>query len=477
MAGWGKWWKKMALACGLAGAATSAYAQVPPGMPYPMPGGPGPNPGEPLGVPVQYAPQVPGPGGPYGPGFAPGGPSGPASGEKHSFILDGSPGAFAAQELAIEPPEWYCFTFRADFLNWRLGSPNFSAPLATTSTNPNAATDFGALDQPSTVLLFGPGRVGLDMQQGGRVAAGFGLLPIPIEVRGMWLNQEPQNLFSSASTGAAGTQVVSRPIFDPNLNQETVLTAGFPGLFGGSLNVTLDQSYWNIDTILLLPVGATDVLAVDFLLGYRHAQFSEELNIVNNVFSVAGGPGISFGGNVFDSTFNATALDIFRTRNTFNGGVLGLRSSINLHHRLALTTDMRLALGAANQQISISGSSSLFDGSAALRGPLQTLPGGVLALPSNSGDRSTQKFTVIPEIGVTASFRLTRWLKLFAGYDIFYWTSIIRPSNQLNTIVDRRQIPLDGLFQPNFTGTAPLPPDNRSDFYGYGYSFGFELSW
>src|SRR5205823_3226983 len=100
----------------------------------------------------------------------------------------------------------------------------------------------------------------------------------------------------------------------------------------------------------------------------------------------------------------------------------------------------KLALGVTHQEINISGGQSLTNAA----GTAQAL-GGLLALNSNIGDFSRDRFSVVPELGVNVGYNLTPNLRAFCGYNFLYWSSVVRPGDQ----IDRG---LDITRPPNFAG-------------------------
>ena len=102
--------------------------------------------------------------------------------------------------------------------------------------------------------------------------------------------------------------------------------------------------------------------------------------------------------------------------------------------------------------------------------------GGVLALPSNIGTGSENKFSIIPEANMTLSYQLHPNIRLFAGYSALYWSSVIRPGDHINSVIDSRQIPTDQNYNPNIKGIAPgFPALVHRDFFANGINVGIEI--
>ena len=70
--------------------------------------------------------------------------------------------------------------------------------------------------------------------------------------------------------------------------------------------------------------------------------------------------------------------------------------------------------------------------SSLLAGPVlaQTLPGGILALPSNGGRRSDGEFTAVPEVEIKLGYQVGPYLSCTIGYNFLYWSRVVRPGQR-----------------------------------------------
>ncbi len=105
----------------------------------------------------------------------------------------------------------------------------------------------------------------------------------------------------------------------------------------------------------------------------------------------------------------------------------------------------------------------------------RTFSGGLLALSTNSGHFRTDRFAVLPEFGLKVGYQFTDHLRLTLGYDVLYWSSVVRPGGQ----IDRN---LDTTLIPNFrtadvpTGQAhPMVLMRETDFWAQGLTVGLEF--
>jgi hypothetical protein len=363
-------------------------------------------------------------------------------------------------------PQPLMLWLKADYLNWHFKRSNLPAILVTTDTAPNAQTDFGALGQPHTVILLGSGTFDDGTLHGGRLTAGFcpGFLP-PIEVSGFAM-QRSRSLFTGSSLGGPNDPVLARPVLSVQNNQESVFLGGFPDLAAGNISVISNTNLWGIDANAYFGLVDLDVLSIDFFLGYRYQELRENILIFNSLTAVDGLV-IPFNGTVGGVT-TVNRYDQFGTRNAFNGGQLGMRTGLHWG-RVALLLDAKLALGETVETMNIFGTTTSPNADTPFAATIGN--GGVLAVPSNSGEHKKQNFSYIPEADLNLGFQLFRSVRLFAGISIMYWNQVIRPGDQISNIIDTRQAPSSNFFTGQTVNQPPFP-FHKTDFYAYGFNFG-----
>ncbi len=350
------------------------------------------------------------------------------------------------------------FSFGAEYLLW--GIKNDRVPVLAT-TGP--ASSAGILGQPGTTVLFGGGTLDRDVQSGGRFTAAawcdeertFG-----VEGSAFFLGERSVNFLASSPP----LGVLARPFFNLNLGQEFTEVVGAPGLAAGTLKVEAPSRLWGAEANLRgnLCCGCSGRL--DLLAGFRYLELKEGLHITEfitatNATSVPPGTRI-------------TVSDRFDTRNEFWGGQLGLDYELR---RGPWSIDMRgkLGLGSTHQTVSIGGNQLLqFP-----NGTISVANGGALALSTNSGRFTRDRFSVVPEFGATLGYDVTDWWRLTVGYNFLYLSSVVRPGDQIDRVVDVTNIPN---FQSGVrpTGLArPAPTLRDTDFWAQGVSFGMEFRW
>jgi hypothetical protein len=159
------------------------------------------------------------------------------------------------------------------------------------------------------------------------------------------------------------------------------------------------------------------------------------------------------------------ASDLFNARNEFNGGEIGFAARTRCC-RWSLELLTKLAVGNTRSRMNVSGNTVV---TVPDQSPV-AYNSGVLALPTNIVDYQRNDFSVIPEFGVTLGYDLTCRLKATVGWSFLYWSSVMRPGDQVDTNVNPSQLPpgtLSGIPSPQF---KPV----MTDFWAQGLSIGLD---
>lgn len=348
---------------------------------------------------------------------------------------------------------------RGEWLFWvTSGQP--LPPLVTTApaNTPRAAA--GILGQPGTLTQFGGRRTNNDFRNGFRLTAGTWLdddRAFGLEGDFFFLGRSRQGFAASS----AGTDVIARPFFDPLANAPVAELVSFPGVLAGSVVADSRSNAIGGGLNALCNLCCDPCGRVDWVLGYRYFQLRDELTITEDLTALTGQTRVPAGSRYL-------ITDRFKTTNDFHGAVVGLsgeRRSGNFFYGGKAT----VALGGVSQRTEISGQTTIIPPAP---GVPQTLPGGLLAQPSNIGTYTTDRFAVMPEVGVRAGVYLTDHARVYAGYNFVYLSSVARAGDQIDLRVNPNQLPpANGLGGPGL----PAFPDKTTDFWLQGVTIGVEL--
>ncbi|MBI2804928.1 MAG: BBP7 family outer membrane beta-barrel protein [Planctomycetes bacterium] len=341
-------------------------------------------------------------------------------------------------------------------------------PLATTGDP--ASPNTGALGNPDTALLLGGSTAPREFS-GAQLTLGTWLDRERIkfiEVGGFWL--APRSRTFSLFPDAAGNPPIIQPLRFPD---EGGIPISFPGDFSGTLNVRTDMELHGLELNFGRNIYRLNCWSFDFLYGARYLYLNDALAMDQNITVLAGGAGaFPFNGVGQPAGANILISDSFKTTTRFYGGQIGARIN-RAWRRFDFGATAKVAFGVNADVVIIDGASTLNAGGAST-----TFPGGVLAQSSNIGRYSNTRFSVVPELNASAGFQLTRAIRVFAGYNLLYWTRIERASGQID-----RQINLAAQFptSPGFGGgIAPTNPAylaNPTNFWAQGINLGLEYKY
>ena len=371
------------------------------------------------------------------------------------------------------------FWLRAEYLLWWTRGSQ-SPPLITTGV-PGLSPLPGTLGQTGTSVLYDGSRYDRSPRSGGRFTAGFWLDPcrmVGVEGSYFFLGNRTTR-FDASSDARLGSQLLARPFFDvltstqnaqlvafPALaNGTNILSATGTGLASGSIHASTYSRLQGADLNALCGLCSGCDYWVQMLAGFRYLNLEEgiaisETTTVNSALP-SGAP--LFGGSTISIT------DRFDTRNNFYGGQVGLRGEVR-RGRMFLEVQSKLAFGVTHQVVDIRGSTAITSAS----GATSEVPVGFLSSGSNSGHYTRDRFSVVPEVGANAGILLTDNLRAFVGYNFLYWSSVVRPGDQIDTRLNGSQIPTDTRYDANAT-YRPSATIRDSGFWVQGISFGVEL--
>lgn len=286
-----------------------------------------------------------------------------------------------------------------------------------------------------------------------------------------------------SGSGAAGTAVLGRPFFNvlsttetPN-GREDVELISYPGQVRGTVAVSATSQLYGASVHAMrtlyrccdcgpapcscacLP-GQRDLSG---FIGWRYLNLDEELRINEDLTSLLPAP--ENGRFLID--------DRFQTDNTFNGADIGVLWKAN-RGPYSLDLLARLALGSTRQRVSIAGSTTL-TGSGGGSNDFRDATGGLYAQRTNIGEYSRNQFAVVPELGVTCGWAITPRWRATVGYTFLYWSSVVRPGDQIDRDVNPNlfppeETPLTGLERPVFSFV-------ESDLWINGLNIGLERVW
>jgi hypothetical protein len=352
------------------------------------------------------------------------------------------------------------FRFSAEYLMW--WTNGYSVPPLLT-TGPTASN--GIPGNPGVSTLFGNQDINNGFSSGLRTGFEWWFGPCQLwafDGHFFFLAQNGQ----SANFGASGgSPLLARPFFDLNAGAPSAELVAFPGFFSGGVNISSTTSLWGADINLRRKLCEGCNTYFDGMFGYRFLNLDEQIGITEQSAQL---PPV----NPALGVLSGTAFDRFRTTNQFSGGQLGAVLGCNKGN---WSFEMRstVALGETSSIVTINGGQSIVS----TGGIASSTPGGLLALDSNSGRFSRNLFAVVPELNLNIGYNVCQCCRIYVGYDLLYWSAVLRPGNQIDPYLDVNRI-------PNFPGSStvlasphPIVPLSSRDFVAQGINFGLMFHW
>lgn len=325
---------------------------------------------------------------------------------------------------------------------WRQGRD--LPPLVTTSPLSTSAANAGVL--PDADILFGGGRVGTDMQAGGRFdlgwwcdlsqCCGYG-------VRFFILGKD-SNQYTISSLE---NPILAIPNITDGVND--ALLVAYPGLRSGEIQVTGVSDVIGNDVYgrFLLCRDCTGRL--DFITGWNYTRLEDQVQIRSQQTETGTGGTIPVG-TVTDIT------DRFDARSEFSGAILGLMWERQCGC-WSTRTLARMSIGNMHELVQINGSTRI-----AVPGQaVQTQAVGLFAADSNIGKYTRNEFTAITEAGFTASYRFANCTQLSVGYTLLYWNDAVTAGDSIDPAIGTSSV-----------GERPQFHFRHSDYWVQGISLG-----
>ncbi len=377
-----------------------------------------------------------------------------------------------------------------EYLLWWYKAAPAPVPLVTTGSLNDSVP--GAIGQPGTRVLFGGQPLSTPAQSGYRLTLGSWLNDcntLGVEASAFYF--QPGNVAFSTSSNAAGLPIIGVPFLDrtpagfnpgaggwsgiayqtggPN-TQAVLLAANGTTLFG-NVNVNATSELWGAEFNTVINLMSSENFKLNALVGFRFIDLTESLGVNFASFpTFVGTP----------EPFRAVTInDLFRTRNEFYGGQLGLRGEWSGKWLFA-SVGGKIALGATNEVVEISGRFTdplpfIYRSFGATNAYSQST--GIFAQPSNSGTVTQNHFAVAGDLDVRVGVNVLTCMRVFVGYELLGLSSVVRPGNQMDRNINTTQVgPAIGGTAATLTGQAsPTPLFNTSTFFAQGVNFGVEF--
>lgn len=346
-----------------------------------------------------------------------------------------------------------------EYLLWWLKSASLP-PLITASR----AGSVPALRQPNTRLILGDQEFGLGDHSGGRFTLGNALYAIDQEtllgLEGTYLFLGSRTQWFRALATPSSDVLIGRPFVDAFSGTEQAQTVAGASFASGGVTAAYTSRLQGAELNAVSTLRSGPHVQFDALLGFRYFEVDEGLNIAQRT--------------AIPSGFSEGLADQFDGHNRFYGGQVGVRFDVRRGDYFVNFLG-KVALGETYEVVRVSGQTVFgFPGT-------PPPPGGLLALPTNSGRFVREAFAVLPEFGIKAGYHLGDHARLFVGYSFLSLSDLARPADQIDRVVNVTQVPSistlarAGQNSPLIGPAQPQTVVQRSDFWAHGLSVGMEF--
>jgi hypothetical protein len=311
---------------------------------------------------------------------------------------------------------------------------------------------------PLTVLfpdgsLNGDGRGGFQLR-GGLWLDGCG--SCGIEAGALFLCESTDH----ARVGDAPGTVVGRPFFNALLGAPDVELVSVPGILFGRAAVEAESSQLCGADVAFRKALCCDCRGrLDGLVGYRFLSYDDAVRVTEDLHPTVAPfpPGSRIG-----------VADGFAATNRFHGLLVGLAGEYRLDGWF-VEGRLTASVGRTYRKATVAGQTS-FD--IPPESPV-VLPGGLLAVSSNSGRFSTTDWAVVPEAAVRIGYQVNDHLRAYAGYSVLYWPNVYRAADQIDPAVNPGFLPPPVV--PAVGPARPQFPGHTSGLWGQFLSVGVEV--
>jgi hypothetical protein len=363
-------------------------------------------------------------------------------------------------EQARPSPHFY---LGVDYLQWWTARARF--PLLATTGSLNDAVP-GAFGQSGTKPLIGDEGFGAPSTPGVRVTAYYWFdqdHTLGLDASGFIVDQAERTATVGGGGDPNGT-LIARPFYNPNAGAFDADPVNVPGVMGGILSVDLKRNFWGGDADLRCSscVDFGPFTRVSFLAGGRFLYLSENLLISESAHDVP---------DVLNNPGNTYLLhDNFQTFNRFYGAQFGVETESRVGP-LVLTLAGKVAFGVTEQTAKNGGDSTVHEPDGTVTTDVTR---GLLVQPSNLGRFGRDRFAVVPVVSANLAWEFNEHLRISVGYDFLWWSSVVRPGDQIDGVVNVGAVGDQGQLG---TVTRPQMPFRPVGFWAQGISAGLLVSY
>jgi hypothetical protein len=365
--------------------------------------------------------------------------------------VDCGPGVLQEDVVVAAPRMW----MEVDFLQWWLKAVCLKPPVLNSGSPLDAAP--GATGQPGTKPIIDEGSHKFQFKSASGIRPSLTIAltedrAFLFEADGFLLERVVARQAFISGDGSPATYI---PYTSPQ-NVASAIPFTVPGVINGASIAEGSTQLWGAESNFSYAFSAPRgwfVLTNSVLVGFRYLDLRDQV-LVTNRLGLVGQPDLY-----------AVGSDNFTTHNQFYGPQVGLKTGIG-HGPISADMQLKLGAGITHQTIDITGSPLISSDVPGL------MPGPLLAQPSNIGQRTANRVSLVPEIALKVRYEVTSYAAVSLGYNLLYWNKVLCPGDQMDPHVNITQLPGRG---PVVGPLVPAPIIVHTDAFAQGLTGGLEF--
>ncbi|MCE9565696.1 MAG: BBP7 family outer membrane beta-barrel protein [Planctomycetes bacterium] len=299
-------------------------------------------------------------------------------------------------------------------------------------------------------------QVHYDGVSGIRLNGGVNFDKTGIDFGGFLLNE--RTLTTSLANN--GTPVfIGRPFIDSTTGQPTTLNISNPNQYIGGVRSEITSQMFGFEVNAKRSWYTLLADATYLIGGFRYFDLQESI-AVNSL-------------SVFPTGDSVRIADSVRTHNSFYGGQIGFTSVIGgFAPGFGASFTTKSGIGGVNQRVDLVGSNTILQA-----GTLTQESGGLFARGLNAGSFSRGQFAYMQDLDIKLTYNFTCAFQVSFGYSLFYISSMVRPGDQVDPVINPNQIRFTNGGMPSVVGPQPAFQWHAHSFVVQGLTFGARLAY